>query len=114
MPSWRFQQPAHRLVDLIAGHVRDAQVRAEGDVIPPRQRRQLGLRRHHPGDDQGVGQVPFPAGRAEQPGQAQLPGGGVHQGDVTVRAGPGDAQRGSRVDQGPALQHRLDRGGGER
>ena len=103
------QQPVHRLVHLVAGRIRDAQVRAEGDVVPPGQGRQLRLRRDHPGDDQRIGQVPLTAGRTQDAREPQLLRGGVHQGDMAVRAGPGNCQRRAGVDQRRAFEHRLDR-----
>ena len=55
----------------VAG-IGDAEVAAEGGIGPPGQGGQLGTRPDHPGDDQGQGQVPGPARRAQQRGQAQL------------------------------------------
>ena len=67
-------QPVHRRVRLVGGGVLDAEVGAERDVAPPGQGGQLGARRHDPRHDQGQGQVPRPAGRAEQRGQAERAG----------------------------------------
>ena len=62
--------------------------------------------RQDPGDDQRVGQVPVPAGRAEQGREAELAGDRVHRGGVPVRPRPGDLERGVRVDERLAGQHR--------
>ena len=65
-------QPVHRGVDVIGGRPGHAEVGAQGGVGPPGQGGQLGARLDDPGDDQRQGQVPLPARRAEQRGQAQL------------------------------------------
>ena len=64
-----------------------------------------------PRHDQGQGQVPLPAGRAEQRGQAELAGHRVHGGDVPVRQRPGDASPPGLAgrDEGLAFQRGLDR-----
>ena len=101
-------QPVHRGVDVIGGRVRDAEVGAQGGVVPPGQGGQLGGRADHPGDDQGQGQVPLAARRAQQRGQPQLGGHGVHGGDVAVRQRPGDGDRLGGGDQLLALQPGVD------
>ena len=70
-------QPVHRGVDVIGGRPGDPEVGAHGDIVPPGQGGQLGARLAHAGDDQGQGQVPPAARRAQQRGQAQprQPGG---------------------------------------
>ena len=77
---------------------------------PPGQGGQLGGRGDDPGDDQRQGQVPGPARRAQQRGQAQFPGRRVHGGDVPVRRRGGDRDRLPGRDQPLALQGGLDRG----
>ena len=103
-------QPVHRGVDVIGGRISDAEVGAQGDISPPGQGGQLGGRGGDPGDDQGQGQVPGPARRAQQRGQAQLHRGRVHGGDVPVRRRGGDPHRLPGRDQPLALQGGLDRG----
>ena len=103
-------QPVHRGVDVVGGRAGHAQVGAEGHVVPPAGRGQLGRRAQDPRDDQRVGQVPLRAGRAEQGREAERAGHRVHGGGVPVRQRPGDLERGARVDQGRAGQHRADRG----
>ena len=68
----------------------------------------LGARLDDPGDDQGQGQVPLAARGAQQGGQPQLPGHGVHGGDVAVRQRPGDGDRPGGGDQLLALQPGVD------
>ena len=63
-------QPVHRGVDIIGAGIGDAEVGAQGGVVPPGQGGQLGARPHDPGDDQRQGQVPLAARRAEQGGQS--------------------------------------------
>ena len=101
-------QPVHRRVDVIGAGIGDAEVAAEGSVVPPGQGGQLGARPGHPGDDQGQGQVPLAARRAQQGGQAQRAGHRVHGGDVPVRQRPGDGDRLGGGDQLAALQPRVD------
>ena len=86
-------QPVHRGVDVIGGRVRDAEVGAQGGIGPPGQGGQLGAGLDHPGDDQGQDQVPLAARGAQQGGQPQLGGHGVHGGGVAVRQRPGDGDR---------------------
>ena len=81
-------QPVHRRVDVIGGRPGHAEVGAQRGVGPPGQGGQLGAGPDDPGDDQRQGQVPLPARRAEQRGQPQLAGHGVHGGDVAVRQRP--------------------------
>ena len=110
-------QPVHRGVDVIGAGIGDAEVGAQGDISPPGQGGQLRGRGGDPGDDQGQGQVPGPARRAQQRGQAQLHRGRVHGGDVPVRRRGGDLHRLPGRDQPLALQGGLDRGhrvGGQR
>ena len=80
------QQPVHRRVDLVGGRIGDVQVARRGWCRPTRTAVAnfvAGL--HHPGDDQRQRQVPLPAGRAQQRGQAQRLRLGHHRGDVPVR-----------------------------
>ena len=101
-------QPVHRGVDVIGGRPGDAEVGAQGGVGPPGQGGQLGARLDDPGDDQRQGQVPLPARRAEQRGQPQLGGHGVHGGDVAVRQRPGDGDRAGGGDQLLAFEPGVD------
>jgi hypothetical protein len=103
-------QPVHRGVDLIGGGARHAQVRAEGHILPPAGRGQLGSRAQDPRQHQRAGQVAVRAGRAEQGREAELAGHRGHGGSVPVRERPGDLERGVGVDEGLAGQHRADRG----
>ena len=103
-------QPVHRRVDLVGGGVPDAEVGPERHIAPPGDRGQLRARRDHPRHDQRQGQVPLPAGRAEQRGQAEPAGHRVHRGDVPVRQRPGDGDRRlAGRDEHLALQRGLDR-----
>ncbi len=101
-------QPVHRRVGLVGGGILQAEVGAERDIAPPGQRGQLRARVRDPRDDQGQRQVPRPARRAEQRGQAQFARHGVHGGDVAVRQGPGDGDRLGGGDQLLALQPGVD------
>ena len=103
-------QPVHRGVDVIGAGIGDAEVGTQRRVVPPGQGGQLGARPDHPGDDQGQGQVPRAARRAQQRGQAQLHRGRVHGGDVPVRHRGGDLHRLLGRDQPLSLQGGLDRG----
>ena len=103
-------QPVHRGVDVIGAGIGDAEVAAQGGVVPPGQGGQLGARPDHPGDDQGQGQVPLAARRAQQDGQAQRAGHGVHGGDMPVRHRGGDPHRLPGRHQPLSLQRGLDRG----
>jgi len=103
------QQPVHRLIDLVGGRPRDAQVVPEGDIIPPADRGQLGRRPGHPGDDQRIGQVALAARRPEQARQPQRSCLRVKRGHVPVRQRPGHLQAGVRVDQRLAGQRQPDR-----
>ena len=103
------QQPVHRGVDLVAARADYPEVRAQGGVIPPTQRRQLRLRVDHPRQDQGISQVPFPARRPQQCGQPQPGGHGMDQGDVPVRQRAAHLQRRVGLHQRLALEHRIDR-----
>ncbi len=101
-------QPVHRGVDVIGGRPRDAEVGAQRGIAPPGQGGQLGAGLDHPGDDQRQDQVPLAARRAQQGGQPQLGGHGVHGGGVPVRQRPGDGDRGGGGDQLLAFQPGVD------
>ncbi len=101
-------QPVHRGVDVIGGRPGYAEVGAQGGVVPPGQGGQFGAGLDHPGDDQRQGQVPLAASRAQQRGQAQLGGQGVHGGDVAMRQRPGDGDGLGGRDELPALQPGVD------
>ena len=101
-------QPVHRGVDVVGSRVRDAEVGAQGGVVPPGQGGQLGAGLDHPGDDQGQDQVPRAARGAQQCGQPQPGGHGVHGGGVAVRQRPGDGDRAGGGDQLLAFQAGVD------
>ena len=101
-------QPVHRRVDVIGGRARDAEVGAQGGIGPPGQGGQLGAGLDHPGDDQGQGQVPLAARGAEQGGQPEFAGHGMHGGDVAVRHRPGDGDRAGGGNQLLAFQPGVD------
>ena len=104
-------QPVHRRVGLVGGGAGDAEVGAERHVAPPGEGGKLRARAGDPGDDQGQGQVPLAAGRAEEPGQAELAGHRVDGGDVPVGQRPRDGDRRSVAGRGEGLafQCGLDR-----
>src|SRR5215207_10640348 len=102
------KQPIHRLIDVIDRCVHHAEVVREGGVLPPAAGGQLGARADHTRDDQRHRQVPLAAGRAEQPGQAQLAGDLPHQRDVPVRQRPGYLERVGGNDEGLALEAAAD------
>ncbi len=105
-------EPVHRRVDLVGGRPGHPQVRAEGDVVPPADRGQLGRGPGYPGDDQREGQVPVPRWRAQKRREAQRAGLCHDRGHMPVRQRPGHLQAFVRVDHGLAGQrqpHRLDR-----
>ena len=93
-------QPVHRVIDLIGGRPGHSQVGAEGDVVPPADRGQLGGGPGYPGDDQRDGQVPFPARRAQQPGEPELGRHHRHRGHMPVAQRPGHLHATVRVDHG--------------
>ena len=101
-------QPVHRGVDVIGGRPGPPKIGAQGGIAPPGQGGQLRARPDHPGDDQRQGQVPLPACRAQQRGQPQFRGHGVHRGDVAVRQRPGDGDRLPGRHQPLAFQGGLD------
>jgi hypothetical protein len=101
-------EPVHRGVDVIGSRVRDAEVGAQGGVVPPGQGGQLGGRGDDPGDDQGQGQVPLAARGAEQGGQPQLGGHGMDGGGVAVRHRPGDGDGAGGGDELLAFEAGVD------
>ena len=104
-------QPVHRGIDLIGAGIGHAQVRPQRGVTarPPARGGQLRLWPHRPRQHQRVGDVAFPAGRAEQVGQAQPRGHHVRRGDVPVRHRALHLERCLRVHQRAAFQRRPQR-----
>ena len=101
-------QPVHRGIDVIGGRLRDAEVGAQRGIAPPGQGGQLGAGLDHPGDDQGQDQVPLAARRAQQGGQPQVGGHGVHGGGVPVRHRAGDGDRAGGGNQLLAFEAGVD------
>ncbi len=105
------RQPVHRGVDLIGAGAGHAQVGSQGRVagLPPARGGQLRPGPHRPGHDQRVGDVPFPARRAQQPPKAQCRCHHVRRRDVAVRHRPLHLERLAGRHQGLAPQHLADR-----
>jgi hypothetical protein len=81
------QQPVHRAVHVIGRRILHAEVSRERRVtgIPPPDGGQFRSRSHRPRHDQRIGDIPLPAGRAEQCAQPEFPRHEVRCGRVPVR-----------------------------
>jgi hypothetical protein len=102
-------QPVHRGVDFVGGGAGDIEIGSQGDIGPPGGGGQLGRRAHHPRDDQRQHQVPCPARRPKQRGEAELVRHRRDRRHVPVRQRPGDDELGTGRHQPRTLQRRLDR-----
>ncbi len=78
------QQPVHGGVDVVGRGLGDAQVLGERGRLPPARRGQLGSWPHRPCHHESERQVPLGAGRAQDLGQAELPGHRPGGSDVAV------------------------------
>jgi hypothetical protein len=110
------EQPVHGAVHVVGRRLCDAQVLGERGRLPPARRGQLGSRPARPCHHERERQVPLGAGRAQDLGQAELPGHCPNRGYVAVGQAAFYGHGLARADEGFAREHPpegLDRLGGQ-
>jgi hypothetical protein len=108
-PVLPFEQPVHRVVELLLVGVFDGEGLGQGGVGPPTDGGELGVGRDDAGGDHRLDEIALAAGPGrQQSGDAELVHRPGHRLDMAMAARPGDLEGVGRRDEGLALEAAAD------